>query len=202
MISNKYKPMTNRQLREIVADYANTFSDWTIFGDETAFFRECGPIQQMIWFQKMSYAAYRPTHSITSLLLPEAHIRMLPQILGIRNRETEYHRHENKWHNVLAAMEQEFKPDIRKPLDIAEVLRLCETEARPDATNDLTMIAILYAWLGRDSDALIICEKIQATTLPSLAPIPKAEEKMKIFGRSLSQAIEAGKTHDFLAKMS
>jgi len=196
----KYTPMTKGQLKAVVSEYATHFPEWTIFVDGTAFVRRFGPIQQMIWFQKMSSAAYRPTHGISSLVLPEAHIRMLPQVLDVRHREVEYRWHNDKFAGALAAMEQQFLPDIRKPLDIAEVLALCEdaAAAMPDTTNNMAMLAILYAWLGRDAEALDCCERIQHCSLPTLAPVSEWEETIRMFSGNLVKAVQAGSARKFL----
>ena len=197
-LAKKYAPMTKKQLQSVVIDYASHFPGWVLFPDGTALTRCSGPIQQMIWFQKMSSAAYRPTHSIGSLVLSCAHIRMLPQMLDVKHREVEVRWHGRKWRDTLTAMEEQFKPDIRKPLDIAEILVLCEAEARQDATNDLTMLAILYAWLGRDAQALDCCQRMQHCPLPKLAPIPEWEDAMRAFGIDLANAIRAGRAKQFL----
>lgn len=196
----KYTPISKGQLQAVVSDYAARFPEWAIFVDGTAFVRCSGPIRQMIWFQKMSSAAYRPTHGISSLVLPKAHIRMLPQVLDVKHREVEHRWHDRKFAATLAAMEQQFRPDIRKPLDIAEVLVLCEAEAAamPDMTNDMAMLAILYAWLGRNIEALDCCERMQRCPLPKLAPMPEWEEAMRAFGRNLAKAVQAGSAREFL----
>jgi len=196
----KYTPMTQGQLKAVVTEYAARFPEWVIFVDGTAFVRRSGPIQQMIWFQKMNFAAYRPTHGISSLVLPEAHIRMLPQVLDVKHREVEHRWHDRKFADTLAAMEQQFRPDIRKPLDIAEVLALCEARAAtmPDTTNNMAMLAILYAWLGRNTEALNCCERIQHCPLPKLAPMPEWEEAMRAFGYNLAEAVQAGSAREFL----
>jgi hypothetical protein len=196
----KYAPITNGQLKAVVSEYAARFPEWPIFADGAAFVRCSGPIRQMIWFQKMSFAAYRPTHGIRSLVLPEAYIRMLPQVLDVKHREVEHRWHDRKFADTLAAMEQQFRPDIRKPLDIAEVLALCEAEAAtmPDTTNDMTMLAILHAWLGHDAEAFDCCERMQHCPLPKLAPMPEWEEAMRAFGRDLAKAVQAGSARAFL----
>lgn len=196
----KYTPMTKAELKEVVAEYAAIFREWVVFVDGTAFVRREGPIQQMIWFQKMRSAAYRPTHGVNSLVLPEAHIRMLPQVLDVKHREIENRWHERKFAATVAAMEQQFRPDIRRPLDIAEVLALCEVEAvaMPDTTNNMTMLAILSAWLGRDAQALDFCERMQHCSLSTLAPIPEWEAAMRAFGRDLSRAVKARTARAFL----
>ena len=194
----KYTPITKAQLKEVVAQYAAQFPDWVMFVDGTAFVRRQGPIRQMIWFQKMSSAAYRPTHVIETTVnrIPS----MLTQVLDVKHREVEHRWHERKFAATLAAMEQQFRPDIRKPLDIAEVLALCEAEAAamPDTTNNMTMLAILNAWLGRDAEALACCERMQHCPLPTLAPIPEWEAAMRAFGRDLVTAVEAGTARAFL----
>ncbi|KQN71155.1 hypothetical protein [Sphingomonas sp. Leaf62] len=196
----KYTPITKAELKEVVAEYAASFPEWVMFVDGTAFIRREGPIQQMIWFQKMRSAAYRPTHGISSLVLPETHIRMLPQVLDVKHREIEYRWHERKFASTVSAMEHQFQPDIRKPLDIAKILGLCEAEASamPDTTNNMAMLAILNAWLGRDAEALNFCERTQLCPLPTLAPMPEWEAAMRAFGRDLATAVEAGTGRAFL----
>ena len=194
----KYKPMTKAQLKVVVADYAAALPDWKLAYDRTALVRNFGPVQQMIWFQALRTGDYRPTHVVntTALSMP----RMLPQILDVRNRESSQKQHATRMPNMLAAMEHQFKPDIRKPLDIAEVLALCEAEAGEvsDTTNNMAMLAILNAWLGHDGDALEYCERMQFCPLPTLAPMPAWEESMRSFGRDLAKAVKAGTEHAFL----
>ena len=124
--------------------------------------------------------------------------RMLHQLLDVKHREVEYRWHERKLADTLAAMEQQFLPNIRKPLDVVAVLTLCEAETRPGSTNDLTMLAILYAWLGRDNEALDSCERLQHCPLPTLAPMPEWEETMRSFGRELAEAVKGGTAREFL----
>lgn len=188
----KYTPMTKAQLKAVVADYAAAFPDWTVVHDGTAFMRTHGPLQQMIWFQKMSSAAYRPSHSVGSLVLPHVHIRMLPQILDVKHRQIDHSWHERKLAGTLLAIEEQFRPDVRKPLDIPEVLALCEAEARSFAANDFAMLAILHAWLGQDRRALECCERMQDCPMPTLAPVPERQEALRLFGRDLAEAIRGG----------
>lgn len=197
-LKQRYAPMTKAQLKSVIADYAARFPDWELVHDGMAFVRGSGPIRQMIWFQKMSSAAYRPTHVINTSALPMP--RMLTQIMDVKHREVEYRLHEQKFANTLAAMEQQFQPDIRKPLDIAGVLSLCEAEAgaMPDSTNNMTMLAILSAWLGRKAEALDYCERVQHCPLPTLAPMLEWENTMRAFGRELAKAVETGAAREFL----
>lgn len=118
-----------------------------------------------------------------------------------RPTTVEYEGHERNWRAMLIAMDSQFKPSIRKPLDIAEVLELCEAEAR-ETTNDLAMLAILYAWLERDDDAWRCCERMQSSPLPTLAPMPQWEQEMKSFGHSLAREIEVGGGRKFLERLT
>jgi hypothetical protein len=186
--------MTNSQLKVVVADYATMFSTWSVF-EGTALVRQSGPIRQMVWFQALRTGDYRPTHGINAVAVPI--VRMLPQVLDVRHRETTLKQHPARWQKMFAAMEQQFRPPIGKPLDIAEVAALCSSEAR-ETTNDLTMMAIPYAWLDKRLEALSCCARMQACPPPTLAPMPEWEAQMKAFGRSLAAAVEAGNAGQFL----
>lgn len=195
-IKQRYMPMTKAQIKAVISDYAASFPDWQLVHDGQAFVRNSGPTRQMIWFQKLGYAAYRPTHVMNTTVLPLP--RMLSQILDVKHREVEHRLHEQKFANTLVAMEQQFRPDIRKSLNLEEVLTLCEAEARPDSTNDQTMLAILYAWLDHRTEALDACERMQFCPLPTLAPMPEWEQTMRSFGRELASAVQAGAARQFL----
>ncbi len=190
-------PMTKARFKSIVADYAASFPDWELAHGGLAFVRASGPVEQMIWFQDMR-AYYRP-----SLVLPEANIRMLPQVLDVKHREVEHRWHERKFSDTLVAMEQQFRPDIRKSLDIAEVFAMCavEASAMADATNNMAMLATLSAWLGCDAEALDFCERMQRCPLPAMAPVSEWEEAMRCFGRKLVEALMAGRARAFLEEM-
>ena len=200
MKPNPYKRMTKKQIKEIVAEYATHFPGWELLSDGTAFLRKTGPIRQMIWFQALRTGDYRPTHGVSSLVLPKAYIRMLPQLLDVRNRESNLKQHEKRMPSMLVAMDQQFQPNIRKPLDVADVLELCEAEAgtMPDTANNMTMLAILTAWLDRNEEALVYCERLQNCSPVRLAPMPEWEEAMGEFGVALADAIEAGRGRSFL----
>lgn len=199
-LQKKYAPMTTGQIKTVVLEYAGRFPGWTIFVDGTALVRRAGPIQQMVWFQKMRSAAYRPTHGISSIVLPGAYIRMLPQILDVKHREIDYGQHQAKIVGTIVAMETQFRPDIRKTLDISEVLSLCKDEAfgMPDTANNMTMLAILSGWLGYDDEAISYCERVVHCELPKLAPMPEWEKMMRIFSNDLAEAARVGHAQDFL----
>jgi hypothetical protein len=192
----KYAPITKTQLKAIAVDYASVFPDWSLLPEGTGIVRSFGPVQQMIWFQKMSSAAYRPTHVMNTTVSPIP--RMLHQLLDVKHREIEVGVHERKLPEAVIAMERQFRPSIRKPLILAEVLELCEVEARPDSVNDLVMLAIMYAWFERKTEALACCSRMQLCPLPTLAPAPEWEAAMCAFANKLANAVESGSGRSFL----
>lgn len=187
-------PITKRQLAEIVACYAMMFPDWKLVeGDRLE--RSSGPIVQQIGFEALRSGAYRPAGVIWVSSLPT--VAMLHQFLDVKHRQILLREHASKWGAVVAAMEQQFRPPVRKPLDLYEIRSLCEHAAR-GSTNDLCMLAILHAYLGENEKALSCCERMQALPPPSLAPRLDWEQRHKEFGQRLRAAIEAGNGRQFL----
>lgn len=189
--------MTRKQLRDVTALYATQFSEWSLEGNGTVFGRCDGPVRQIIWFEKLRSGSYRPSHGITAIPLAKANIFMLPQ-LPFRPSTVEYRWHDRKWPEMLAAMERDFRPNIREPLDVSEVLALCEAESRPDSMNDLAMLAILHAWLGRDGEALQCCQRMLRLELSSVAAIREREDTLVTFGSRLEDAVTSGIAREFL----
>lgn len=192
----RYKRMTKSELTAVVADFASVFPDWTNEG--IAICRETEVIRQGIWFEALGTGDYRPTHMLFARPAPDIHIRMLPQDLNVRIRQLDPRYHAERWPKMLAAMEEEFQPDIRKQLDMAEILSLCEAQAKPDSANDLAMLATLYAWLGHDADALECCERMQHTPLPQIAPVPERQDAIRQYGRELATSLKTADARDFL----
>jgi len=80
----------------------------------------------MVWFTQ-----YRPIscHLLSASMLKW--VRMPAQWLDVRHRPT-LKQHPGRKAEIATAMEQQFRPSIRHPIDIVEVLRLCESErAKP-----------------------------------------------------------------------
>jgi hypothetical protein len=187
-------PLTKKQLKEVVECYAAGFPGWKVIGGDHLV-RIHGPIVQQIGFEGLRSGAYRPAAGIWPSALPTVY--MLHQLLDVKHRQLLLREHPSKWKGVLAAMEQQFRPSIRKPLDLREVKGLCEQEAR-ESTNDLCMLAILNAYLGEEEQAVSYCERMQTVPPPTLAPRLDWEQRHREFGRQLRQAIEAGNERQFL----
>lgn len=194
----RYLSMTRKERREVLQCYAAAFPDWKVILDGRIV-RTHGPIMQQIGFEALSRWAYRPHVVIWALALPT--VAMLHQWLDIKHRDIGMREHPHKWNDVVIAMEQQFRPCMRKPLDLWEVAELCKQEVL-ERTNDLCMLAILNAYLGENEQALSYCERIQAAPLPTLPPPLKAspawERQRREFGLRLKEAIEQGKAREFL----
>ena len=190
----KYLPLTKKQLNEIVECYATVFPGWKVV-DGNRFIRSLGPIVQQIGFQGLRYKAYRPMGVIWAL--PYPNISMLHQFLDIKHRQVRLREHPTKWKSVVTAMEEQFQPSIRKPLDLQEIRCLCEQNAG-EKTHDMCMLAILNAYLGERDQALFYCERIQNVPSPIPDSFPDWQKKHREFGRQLRQAIEAGNERQFL----
>jgi hypothetical protein len=190
----KIQPLTKKQLAEIVECYATVFPDWEIVSGQV-FSRTSGPICQLVGIEALRSGAYRPWAGVRAVPVPD--VRMLHQFLDIKHRQILPRQHPVMWKNVVAAMEQQFRPSIRKQLDLAEIKGLCEQEARP-TTNDLCMLATLSAYLGEKQQALSCCEQMENVEPPVLAPRLDWERRHLEFGRQLRQAIEAGNVRQFL----
>lgn len=193
MKMKNYQPMTKKQLAEVIECYAPLFPGWGIVKGQV-FSRSYGPIVQHVGIETLSYCAYRPWSGIRYFSIPT--IRMLHQFLDIKYSVIRWREHPRKWEGAVAAMKEQFKPSILKPLDLSEIKYLCEQEAL-ERTNDLCMLAILSAYLGEKDQTLSYCERIQ--NAPShVTPRPEWELKHQEFGRQLRQAIEDGREKQFL----
>ena len=196
----RYLPMTKKQLAEIVECYATVFQGWELVNGQV-FRRTHGPIVQHAGIEQLRYKAYRPWSGIRALPLPT--VSMLHQFLDIKHKHVEFRAHPTKWQSVVTAMEQQFRPPIRKPLALGEIKELCEKALREnedrESTRSLCMLAILNAYLGEKEQALSCCERMQTLPPPTLAPRLDWEQRHKEFGRELRGAIEAGNEREFLA---
>jgi hypothetical protein len=187
-------PLTKKQLAEIVQSYAAVFSDWTVVGGDRLV-RVHGPILQQIGFETLRSGAYRPAGGLRAL--PLTTVRMLHQFLDVKHRQTLLREHPAKWKGVVTAMEQQFCPSIREPLDLVVIEGLCKQAAR-ESSNDLCMLALLHAYLGKKEDAISCCERIKHAGLPTLAPLQDWEQRHRDFGSQLRTAIEEGNERHFL----
>jgi hypothetical protein len=208
-LTRKESPRVQR-LREIAKDYVTAFPGWSLYRDDFFFglWRSSGPIRQNIWFGVMSDGEYRLSHDVTAFI---PHLKtiedqvpwvgMLAQFLSIRDglQSISPSRHASRWRDAVSAMEREFKPDLREPLNLAEVAEMCvaETLGYWDE-NNLPMLAILNASIGRTDEARQCCIRLQSLESPDDAEMLDWGRAMKAFGLDLLKAIEAGQERQFL----
>lgn len=201
-----------QRLMEIANDYATAFPDWSFYRNAHFFglWRSSGPIRQNIWFGVKSDGEYRLSHDVTSFIptliligdqMPW--VGMLTQFLSIRDRlqSISSDKHPARWRDAVAAMEREFTPSVRNPLDLVEVAELCATEVRTWNHNNLTMMAILHVWLGKRDEARQHCIRLQTLEMPANAEMHDWVREMKAFGLDLLRAIEAGTEQNALREL-
>ena len=197
-MSIKIKPLTKRQLAEYFSDYRAAFPDWTEEHD-VVLTRSGGPIKQHIAFEALRGGAYRPSCSVEILIT--LGVRILHRFLDIRHREVYPRQHLERWPQVVKAMEEQFEPPIRKPLEVLEVLRLEEEEiARVgfENINDFCGVAALHAYLGHAETALLWCDRADESLKSQGRQPPGWELRQAQFARRLREAIGAGQEESFL----
>ena len=196
-----YLPLTKKELTEFFEAYRQAFPDWEVEHD-VVLTRKHGPLRQAIYLEGLRYAAYRPGHSIDLLINVPDGCSLLQQHLDVKHRQVERREHAAKWPVVLNAMEEQFLPAIRKPLDVAETLRLAEEEMERDRINNInhfTGLAVLNAYLGNTERALYWCGRVEETATHLGRPLGDWETRKRRYSLELQQAIMAGNVLAFLA---
>jgi hypothetical protein len=186
--------LSEKELETIYADYVAVFPDWQKLPGQLIA-RTFGPIIQHIGLEPLQSGEYRPWSGIRCL--PRPAVRMLHQFLDVKHRQASLREHPRMFKNMVSAMERQFLPSIRKPLDLGEVRTLCEKAAR-NSTNDVCMLAVLNAYLGKKRGALDCCERMQTLPAPTLAPRLDWEAGHKQFALQLMSALNAGTEFQYL----
>ncbi len=196
-----YQPLTKKELKAFFEPYRQTFSDWEVEHD-VVLARKQGPLRQTIYIEGLRYAAYRPGHSVRLLINIPDGCDLLHQFLDGKNRQVERREHPTKWSLVLKAMEEQFLPSIRLPLNVAETLRLAEEEARQDGfdnINSLTGLAVLNAYLENPERAVYWCGRVEETAANLERPLGDWETRKRQYALDLKQAIKIGEERKFLS---
>ena len=197
----KIVPLTKKQLVEYFQPYREAFPDWGVEHD-LLLTRTHGPLKQAIHFQALRSGAYRPSNAIDILMRVPDGCSVLHKHLDVKHREVLAREHATKWPLVLKAMEEQFLPSIRKPLDVAETLRLTEEEAdrdRIDNINYSTGLAVLNAYLGKVERAIYWCGRVEETATHLGRPLGDWETRKRRYVLELQQAVKAGKEREFLS---
>ena len=200
------KPLTKKELKEYFQVYRDAFPEWEA-DVPYALSRTCGPVTQVIGFQILSGGLYRPSCTIRVSGPLDQGWQLLPQMLDVKHREVSRREHAEKWPKVLKAIEEQFVPNVRKPLDVAEVLQIADKDAEQSGiTNQqyLNGLAVLNSYKGRDDRAIEWCDRAEASFNEFAAAVPPADWMLKQveFTRQLREAIQGGRGKDFLTVAS
>jgi hypothetical protein len=198
MMAVKTRPLTNQQLAEFFGDYRKVFASWSVEHD-VVLVRGQGPIVQRIGFEPLRDGAYRPSCSVEVLIVG---VRILHRYLDIKHREILPRNHVAKMPLVIKAMEEQFQPSIRKPLDVGEVVRLGEQEVARDSidnANHLSALAALNAHVGDAQRALHWCERVDERLAKKGAHLADWETRLLRFAMGLREALKRGDQQAFLA---
>ena len=195
----KTPPLTKKALLKYFADYRQAFPDWAV-RHKVALVRSEGVIEQWIDFQALRAGSYRPSCSIR-VIGPDHGFRLLAQFLDIKHEQIWPREHERKFPLVLKAMDEQFQPDIRRPLDLSEVFRLGETEVAQGRAGNINYccgLAVLGTAIGKDDRGLFWCDQVEKK-LQSLGREPADWEiEYAQFARDLRTSIEKDRASAFL----
>jgi hypothetical protein len=205
-----YRPLSRKELKQFFEPYRQAFPDWTVEHD-VMLTRKQGPLRQGMFLHRLGYAAYRPEHFIDlSISIPDG-CGLIHQHLDVKHRQVERLAHERMWAKVLKAMEEQFVPSIRKPLDVAQTLWLAELEVernQVDNVNHFVGLAALNAYLGNSEKALHWCDRGERSVRDWIAEyeaasinisVPDWMARKREYALALRQAIEAGTLREFFA---
>lgn len=199
----KIAPLTKKQLTAYFQPYREAFPEWAVEHD-VVLTRTCGPLKQTIHFQALRSGAYRPSHAIDILVPVPDGCSILHRHLDCKHREVLPREHSAKWPLVLKAMEEQFVPSIRNPLNVADALRLGEEEAERDCIaniNYMTGLAALNAYIGNIERALHWCSRVEERATSIGRPLGDWEIRKRRYAVSLQQALKAGEEREFLTNV-
>jgi len=143
--------MSESQLRKCFRDYRSAFEGWDV-EHHTVLVQKQGPISQHIGFEALSIGSYRPMHYIR-ILGPPRGGQVLFMFLDIFHREVMADEHETKWPRIVKAMEEQFVPPIREPLDAKRILACIEERDAKGSFGRPISFSTIAALCGHIGDA-------------------------------------------------
>jgi hypothetical protein len=186
--------LTAKQLRNFVDDYSAIFTEWRSIGGY-AFVRSDGPFRQSVGFESLLSGAYRPMNAISTTVGPEAVLHH--QFLDVKHREVQPREHSRMRDRVARAMDEQFEPSIRSPLEPIKVLALCEHRA-VGKIRDASGLAVANAYLGNVQRSFYWLERIRSV-FESIEGEPAAWQRELVdFGKQLRDALVEGTAENFL----
>lgn len=147
--------------------------------------------KQYIAFEGLRAGSYRPSCSV-EIVGPPERTQVLFRFLDIKHREVLPREHSAKWPLVLKAMQQQFVPSVRKPIDVAEVLRLVEEEVERERVNNINYsvaLAVLNAHVGKSQRAVSWCNRAEQQAAERGTAIAEWESRQMQFLKRLQEAI-------------
>jgi hypothetical protein len=191
--------MTKAQLVGYFRDYRAVFPEWSVKHD-VVLCRSTGPVEQQIGFQALRSGGYRPSHSVDVAGGPDGG-QVLFQFLDVRHCQILPREHAAKWPLVVRAMEDQFLPALREPLEPTEVLRLGEESVErgeADSSVVFSSLAALSAHLGELDKSLKWCDRSDSRLASMGRELADWELRLASFNQQLRQAVQVGRTGEFL----
>lgn len=198
-MSDYMKRMTKAQLRGLFKDYRSAFPEWSVEHD-IVLTRTLGPVKQNIGFQALRDGAYRPSNSIHIAGAPGVG-QLIFQFLDIRHREVSPREHPTMWPGIVKAMEDQFLPDIRKPLELSQVLQISENWVKREDCETpklCSTLATLSAHLGDLDRSQKWCDRSNALLASMGRDLVDWELRLFTFNNQLKNAIYSGTFRSFL----
>lgn len=199
MMRHPIKRLTRAQLIEYFNVYRDAFPDWDV-EHRVVLTRSLGPVKQFIALESLRSGAYRPSNSI-DIVGPADGSQILFMYLDVKHREVFPREHETKAPLVIKAMEEQFVPRVREPLDLRCVLQFAEewhAGGEVGNANGFSGLATLNAYIGNRDRALWWCDRFDVL-LASIGREPADwEERKAAYVERLREAIEVGHEQVFL----
>lgn len=197
------EPLTDRELVKYFGVYRDAFPDWDV-EHKVVLTRASGPISQRISFQALRSGAYRPSCSIWVAGPPERS-QLLWQFLEKSLEQVDRRQHDTKWPLMLKAMEEQFVPRVREPLNIAEVFRLAAEQAERDGIQNIRYfngLATLSVHLGQTKNALQWCDRAEASLEKNGCDPAEWDLSQVGFTHQLRDALNSDRAPEFLADLA
>lgn len=195
----RIKPLTKAQLAQYFTVYREAFSEWTVEHDVTLT-RTHGPVKQIVAIESLRDGSYRPSCCIR-VAGPPGGSQLLFRFLDIKHRQILPRQHASMWPRVIEAMEQQFLPPVRKPLDLSYLLCLAEEDVVRDRIENINYfngLAMLHAYVENPEASLKWCKRVENQLAAREREPADWEREQALFTRDLSEAIQMGLQREFL----